>query len=99
QAGPLRRHSAGFSQRLNGKEPGNATSRQIIFAGVGTSSEKRTFKLPDSDLLPPRSRYPTKWARIRQPSPPPVAYSGPHFCPQHPRLRTATGGGRGSGKG
>ena len=31
----------------------------------------------DSDLLPPRSRYPIKWARNRQPSPPPVALPGP----------------------
>ena len=29
--------------------------------------------------MPPRSRYPIKWARNRQPSPPPVAFPGPHL--------------------
>ena len=42
--------------------------------------EDDTFMHSDSDLLPPRSRYPLKWARNRQPSPPGGA-SGPSFCP------------------
>ena len=43
----------------------------------GTQFENAALCTSDSDLLPPRSRYPIKWARNRQPSPPPVAFPGP----------------------
>src|SRR3954464_11569754 len=41
---------------------------------VGTEIENAALCTSDSDLLPPRSRYPIKWARNRQPSPPPSRY-------------------------
>src|SRR5438270_2295054 len=44
---------------------------------LGTHLEQGALCCSDSDLLPPRSRYPLKWARNRQPSPPPVALPGP----------------------
>src|SRR6187551_981410 len=59
------------------------------FEKTGTSVEEGAFCNSDSDLLPPRSRYPLKWARNRQPSPPPVALPGPHFFP-HPSLQPLT---------
>ena len=48
-----------------------------ILPRLGTDFEQGAFCTSDSDLLPPRSRYPIKWARNRQPSPPPVALPGP----------------------
>src|SRR6185369_14787178 len=57
-----------------------------IILRLGTVREDAALCSLDSDLLPPRSRYPLKWARNRQPSPPPVALPGPLLCgPPLPR--------------
>ena len=53
--------------------------REKNFRKRRNRSRTRDVKHSDSDLLPPRSRYPIKWARNRQPSPPPVAFPGPHL--------------------
>ena len=61
-------------------EPGIVTAlnqKNLKFPGRGTDFEEGALCSSDSDLLPPRSRYPLKWARNRQPSPPPVALPGP----------------------
>ena len=46
-------------------------SDQKSFRPTGTEREEAALCCSDSDLLPPRSRYPLKWAQNRQPSPPP----------------------------
>ncbi len=74
----------------------NRSNRQIRYGrnqknvcrALGTVREQAALCCLDSDLLPPRSRYPFKWARNRQPSPPPVALPGPLLsgAQQQPRL-------------
>ena len=61
---------------------------------LGTDFEQGAFCNSDSDLLPPRSRYPIKWARNRQPSPPPVALPGP-LLSGAPSFRSLLTGPRG----
>src|SRR5574338_174894 len=61
-----------------------------MFVGLGTVPEDAALCSSDSDLLPPRSRYPLKWARNRQPSPPPVALPGP-LLSGPPHSKTLTG--------
>ena len=51
----------------------------------GTHCFEAALCSSDSDLLPPRSRYPFKWARNRQPSPPPVALPGPLLSGAQPQ--------------
>src|SRR6476660_4127157 len=56
---------------------GRYASDEKMFERFGTDFEEDALCNSDSDLLPPRSRYPIKRARNRQPSPPPVALPGP----------------------
>jgi hypothetical protein len=74
------------------RETEEIRSESIFFETGGTGAKLRALCASDSDLLPPRSRYPLKWARTRQPSPPPVANPGPrlsgplHLLPLMPRF-------------
>src|SRR6202007_2155932 len=62
---------------------GLAKKVAISFRARGTQFEEGALCSSDSDLLPPRSRYPLKWARNRQPSPPPGRFPGPLFLGHH----------------
>src|SRR5438128_1836171 len=77
-----------FFRRFSEEPKGRYADVEKMFPGLGTHFKQGALCNSDSDLLPPRSRYPFKWARNRQPSPPPVALPGPLLsgAQQHQRL-------------
>ena len=94
---PLERKLGRYSVDLPVFPADYERSREIVtapakkyFEELGTAREEAAFCSSDSDLLPPRSRYPLKWARNRQPSPPPVALPGPSFCLGPPQSQSSS---------
>ena len=78
QARPLQRGIASLSTDLARTVVVTAPAKKVLeLRHSGTRCKEGALCCSDSDLLPPRSRYPLKWARNRQPSPPPVALPGP----------------------
>ena len=76
--GPLQRRICLYFPATKRREDRYGIDKKS-FRTAGTICGRRGVLHSDSDLLPPRSRYPIKWARNRQPSPPPVALPGPHY--------------------
>ena len=70
QARPLQRRSAGISAESRRSADRYGSGEKSFPKSRNRFAKKRRCACSDSDLLPPRSRYPLKWARNRQPSPP-----------------------------